>query len=331
MEAAETAMGTTFMGAPFATDLTGSAVIERDIELVDFSLGYALNERFLVSLSAKDMSLEQQGDLVFGADLGASTWRIDTTGLEARLDVALTPTLVLGAGFSTEERDVDRRQTLVPDLSGHAQTTQRDGFFVSLSFDPIGPLSLMASVEDDSIDDPFTLSAPSQGQRIRVQGRYRWDNGVALNASYRQNDLENDLSGWTGDTEQTDLRLSYAGETLSVSAGYGQVEYARRIDQAVSGGSRVDVFAIAYGADADFVDASLRWQLGAKVATGAYARRYENAGSYALERDDWRAFVEVALRGNYLLQLAKRSIDYDEDGFDDYNAELVELALGYRW
>ena len=331
MDAAESAAGTTFLGDPFTSSLGGRAALNRDIELVDFAVAYVIDERFRVSISAKQTTLEQDGDLSFGADLGVANWSIETTGLEARFELVLTPNIVLGTGWSSEDRDVEYRQGLVPDPSAERLSTQRDGFFLSLSFDPLGPLSFTASVEDNSIDDPFTLSAPTQGRRYRVHGRYRWDNGLGLTASYRKNDLENDLSGWSGDTEQTDIRLSRNGEALRLSAGYGRVDYSRRIDQLVMGGARGNLFSIAYGAEGTFLDASLRWQAGPRIATGAYTRIYDNDGSYPLERNDWRAFVELGLGDGYHLQIAKRSIDYDEDGFDDFDAELVELAVGFRW
>lgn len=331
MDAIESASGTSFLGLPFTTSSSGTADLSRDIERVDLEAGYQINQRFRVVVGAKETTLEQLGDLVFGAEVGASSWSIETRGLEARLDVALSSAILLGAGWSTERRDVEYGQDLVTDPPRLMNNTERDGFFLSLSFDPVGPLSVSASIEDDSIDDPFTLKAPTAGRRYRVHGRYRWDNGLTLTASYRRNNLDNDLSGWAGETEQADLRLGYSTESVQLAAGAGRVDYSRRIDQLVTGGTRQDLFAIDYAAEARFLDTSFRWQLAAKVAIGAYARAYDNDGSYPLERDDWRGFVEVDLGDGYHLQIARRSLDYVEDGFDDFDAELVELAVGFRW
>jgi hypothetical protein len=79
------------------------------------------------------------------------------------------------------------------------------------------------------------------------------------------------------------------------------------------------------------VDAAARWQASPAVAVGGHARSYDNRGSFALERDDWRGFVEVAFGRGYLLQIAERRIDYVEDGFDDFDVALTEIAIAYRW
>jgi len=211
------------------------------------------------------------------------------------------------------------------------EETQRDGFFATVAFNPPGPLWLTASIEDNSIDDPYTLSSPTDGRRYKIRGRYHWDNGLAITASYRRYDLDNDLSGWAGDTEQTDLRLAYQTQQLHVSLAHGLIDYTRSIDQLVTGGSRQDFFPISYGSEARFIDGSARWRVTERISIGGYARTYDNDGSYPLARDDWRAFAEIALDSGYLVQLAHRRIDYTEDGFDDYDADLIELAVGFRW
>jgi len=331
MEATEESQGVSFTGVPFSTALSGAASVDRDTEFADFKLGYALSERLRFVAAASETQLEQAGSLNFGPDLGASDWAIETTALEAGIEIAAAARVIVGVGWSAENRDLDYRQNLDAAVQANVGDTRRDGFVLSLSFDPVGPLSLGASVEDNSIDDPFSLSAPTQGRRYRVHGKYRWDSGLALTASHRRHDLENDLSGWRGDTEQTDLRLSFTKPTLHLSAGYGRIDYSRSIDQLVTGGTRQDLFAIVYGAESTFVDASARWQANSSVAVGGQARIYDNKGSYPLQRDDWRGFVEIAMGRGYVLQIAERRIDYVEDGFDDFDARLSEIAVGYRW
>ena len=44
-------------------------------------------------------------------------------------------------------------------------------------------------------------------------------------------------------------------------------------------------------------------------------------------------FAETEILEDYRLRLGWRNVDYDEDtfDFDDYDAEILELGLGYRW
>jgi hypothetical protein len=61
-------------------------------------------------------------------------------------------------------------------------------------------LELTASVEDDSIDDPFTLASPTSSTRYKATARWRWSNGLSLAANYRNTDVDNDVSDWLADT-----------------------------------------------------------------------------------------------------------------------------------
>jgi hypothetical protein len=66
---------------------------------------------------------------------------------------------------------------------------------------------------------------------------------------------------------------------------------------------------------------------------GGDLRLYQNDGSFGLERDDYRAFVEVGFADAYTARLAYRTVDYSENAvsFDDYDADILEAAIGYRW
>ena len=66
---------------------------------------------------------------------------------------------------------------------------------------------------------------------------------------------------------------------------------------------------------------------------GGSFRVYDNKGSFALTHDDYRAFVEAGCGAGYVVHLGYRMVDYDEDefDFDDYDADIAELAIGYRW
>ena len=60
---------------------------------------------------------------------------------------------------------------------------------------------------------------------------------------------------------------------------------------------------------------------------------YENEGSFRLEREQARLYSEFGFGKGYVAHVGVRQIDYDEglDNFDDFRADIAELAVGYRW
>ena len=331
MDATETSQGVDFTGAPFTTDVAGPADVGRDMELYDLDLRYLINDRLQLVGSFRQHALDQQGAVAFGLDSGSSVWDMETTGLEAGVAFAVSSDLTITAGWGNEQRD-----TVIGTDTGSGRVfereeQERDGFFARLDYSPSAAVELKGSLEDNSFDDPFTLASPTDGRRYRVQGRYAWENGLSINGSYQMTDYENANSGWDSGSTQADLRLAYGAERVQASLGYGLIDLDRSISQLVTGGFRQDLFAIDYSAEADFTDGSVRWRLTDRVSAGGYFRRYENAGSFPLERDDLKGFVEIGFGTNYLVNLSYRTIDYDEDDFDDYDADIIELAIGYRW
>lgn len=328
---AERSAGTDFNGLPFATDLAGAAHIRRDIELGQIDLGYGVSGRLRVIGSVRRSTLEQRGTLVFGGDAGAGFWDIETTGAEAGFEIAASARVVVTAGLSAESRDLSAASMLAGTALGGTGATERDGFFARLAYHPAAGTEISASVEDDDIDDPATLASPTSTRRYRVHGRHRWNNGLALSGTIRHDARDNALSGWTGETDQSNLRLSYDGSRLRYAFGYTLIELDRSIDQLVAAGTRQDLWLIDYVADATLLDGSVHWRLNDRIGLGGSFNFYENDGSFALERDDLRAYVDIGLGQQYSVRVGLRDLDYSEDRFDDYDATLLEVALGLRW
>jgi hypothetical protein len=327
MRASERSQGTDYLGVPFSRDIAGSGEIDRDTELFDLSVSYLVSDRIQLTAGARQQQLDQQGMVLFD-DVNADTrWKIDTTAFELGVDVALTSTLTVAAGWTTEQRD----SRFAEESADHDVETDRDGYYAHLSYRPNRNLDITLSAEDNRIDDPFTLASATDSQRYRLRARYRWQNGLSLSATHRRTENENDNSDWQSETEQTDVRLSYMSDRLTASIGVALVDLERDIDQLVSGGFRQDLFAISYAADADFWDGSVRWRVTDRAALQASFRAYDNDGSFSVERDDVRAGVDVTLPDNYHLQLSYRNVDFEEDSLESFDADIWEIALGYRW
>lgn len=331
MNASEQSDGTSFTGAPFATDISGSAAIGRDLDFDEVDFQFDVNERLRLVGGLRSSSLDQRGSLIFGSDAGAGAWDIDTDGLEIGVEFAARENLVFSVGFSNEERDTTGSNAFAGAQGTSQVVTDRDGFFARALYESGPGLEVTVSIEENSIDNPFALASATDNIRYKLGFRHRWSNGVSLTGSHRRTDVENDNSGWASDTEQTAVRLSYGNARLQVSGGYTSVDTARSVDQLVTAGFRQDLFLIGYTADSTFVDASARWQINDTISIGGDIRRYENDGSFAVDRDDFRAFVDLRLTDDYSLEIAYREFDYLEDVFDDYDAEILEVALRLHW
>jgi hypothetical protein len=333
VEASERSQGIDFTGDPFTTDLTGAGDVERDMSLFDVDVFYLLNDRIGLTAGVYSHELDQDGQMEFGASFNLGTWEIETTGVEAGAEFVLGTDLTLAAGLASETRETTYDQVQDGTLAPQTEETDRTGYYATLSWSPTRAFRLTATAEDNSYDDPFALASPTDRRRVRVRGLYRLPSGLFLSGSYAQSSVDNDDSGWSADSDDLAVRLGYSAPALDLSVGYSFIDLEREIDQLVTGGGRQDLFAIFYQADTDFIDGRARFEATDRLTIGADVRVFQNDGSFGLDRSDYRGYVELALAPAYVLHLGYRSIDYDEDefDFDDYDANLAELAFGYRY
>ena len=105
----EQASGTSAAGAPFTTSDSGQGAVDRDIEITDLDLGFALTERIRLIGAARRSTLEQSGVLTIGASVGAGAWDIATDGYEVGAELAVSPVVTVAAGWSRESRTTTHR------------------------------------------------------------------------------------------------------------------------------------------------------------------------------------------------------------------------------
>jgi hypothetical protein len=303
--------------------------------LANLDLVYNFNPRFAWTARVWQRDLDQEGRGTFDGDLGLGEWQIEATGLGTGLEYQVSPAVSLAGGVRYETREVDsgfaEGVSSPADLVLESEETDHTGFFATLGWRPHSRANLTFTVEDSSYDDPYTLVAPTESQKLRVNARWQLDGGFHLAGSYLLRRVDNDDSGWASDTDQLTLRFGYTQDDLNVSVGYNRVELDHDIDQLVSAGPTL--FVIRYLAESDFIDGRLRWRANDQWTVGGDLRFFTNDGSFALTRDDLRAFVEYTFPAGYLVRAGYRTVDYDEDAFDfdDYDADIAELAVGYRW
>ena len=338
LQADETGAGTAFNGQPLAIDSSGAGEVERDLELFDLDLTYRINPRWAVTFAARESSLDQNGDLVVDGEPSVGRWQTDSTSLEVGGQVHLSSSVSLAAGVRRETREIVSRWQIPGEEHRTSEETDQTGFFAHLGWVPIAGCRVSLELEDASFDDPFTLTAPTDRQRYKLRGRYRAKNGLSVVGSFAVHELENSDSGWDSSSDQISLRIGWDRDRLDASLGFSTVDVDRRVDQTVVtlpgfGGGVELFFPIAFDADSELVDGRIRYRASPRLAVGGDFRLYDNSGSFGIEREDLRGWVEVGVGGGYLVHLGYRAVDYDEKAFDfdDYDAGIAEVSFGYRW
>ncbi len=340
VEAEERSQGIAFNGQPFTTDLSGGGEIESDTELLDLDISWLVMEHVAIIGGVRRHQLDQTGRFDFGSDANRSTWDVETTGFELGVEANLSLELTVAAGIRFESRDVaSAHVTDGSALAPEEETTDQDGFFGSLSWRPTKRLTIDAELEDSSYDEPFSLSSPTDRERYSLRARLRGTaTGLYASGSYVAHRFENGASGWQAERDYLTLRLGYRQSGIDASVGYSLVEADRQIDQAVTtlpgfGGGVTFLFPVLYESDADFFDGRFRCRVHPRVTLGGDFRLYDNSGTFGIEREDLRGWIELEVGERYLLRGAYRTIDYDEKlfDFDDYDADVADLSVGYRW
>ncbi len=339
----ERSQGIGFNNVPFSTDTSGHTQLDRELQLFDVDLSYLINPRVSVVAGVRQHDLEQNGDVFFGGEDAASRWDVRTQTIEAGVEVAVAEGVTVGAGLREENRDVDWSITEDGEPHSDASETDHTGYYLTAGWSPNRIVRLQAQFEDSSYDNPFTLSSPTDRQRVRLQARVNhgsgfFGSGTLLQYRFENNVAQNGARGWQSDFDSLSLRAGYRTDGLEASLGYSFIDTERRVDRIVTtapgfGGGEQFLFPVLFQSDADFIDGAIRWQALEMLTLGANIRFYENSGSFDRDQDDYRIYADVELPNSYLLHLGYRSIDYDEPvrGFNNYDADITEFGVGYRF
>ena len=333
IDATETGQGIAFNGAPLTISASGGGTLERDTEMFDFDLSYLFNDKVALVVGARQHSFDQDGIFLFDGDINVGSWEIETVSTEVGVEANVTPEVTVSAGVRFESRDVDHAAATDGSI-GEAEevTTDHDGYYATVAWRPSDMFQLDVEIEDSSYDDPFTVSSPTDRQRYRLRARVKAENGVYADGTWVSHRFENSTVDWQSDRDQLTLRVGYRRSGLDLSAGYSVIEADHAVDQIVEVGAPI-LYPILYQSDADFFDGRVRYRANDRVTLGADARFYDNSGTFGIKRDDLRGWVEFGFGEGYLVGFAYRTVDFDEDlfDFDDYDADIAEFSIGYRW
>lgn len=325
LTALEEGSGTGANGQPFAISDTGRGEISRDTDLFNLDISYLVNDRVAIIGGVRQYNFDQIGDSELGGDTFEGEWDVETTSVEAGVETTLTQGVTLAVGVLTESRDATHE--------GETETTDHDGVFARFGWSPNDVFRLQASYEDSSYDDPFTVTSPTDRERLKITakidpngtaGKGFWASANALFTTFDNSD-----SGWEANRDQIGVRLGYRQDRVDFQAGYQNIDMDREINPIVLG----SLFPLFYDGDSDFFDARVRFSATDRFRLGADARFYDNSGTFGIERDDLRGYFEFDVCENYLVNLAYRTVDYNEKdfNFDDYDADIIEVSVGYRF
>ncbi|NNE60836.1 MAG: hypothetical protein HKN35_08080 [Woeseia sp.] len=328
----ERLQGSDFTGQPLQSADSGDGGISRDTVAIDARVRYTLNEQLGLLAGIRQRRLDQSGTVGFSVtEGGQGQWDIDSLAFDLGLAWQAAESLLVSAGWQTQSRDVDSTAT---QAGGTARTvtdrSDADGLFINFDYRPNNRLHVNARLNDHSRDDPYSLASPSEFTRYRLRASYRAPRGVLVVASHASNERENDLGQWAATTRQTSLRFSHSVADLTWSVGGTLVDNSQDFIRQVSGGSRQDLFDVAYRAETSYADASLSWSVNERWTVGGYWRRYDNSGSFDVSRDDWRTFFDVKLAGNYSIGVSYRNINFEEGGLEFYDAHVIEAGFRIR-
>lgn len=329
-----TGSGVNYDASPLTIAEEGSGSVTRDIQLYDVDLTFLLNERIALLGGVRYHNFSQDGDMVIDGAKNKGKWEYDILGVNSGLQVQFSPTIVASGGVRYETRGV--KITLVEE--GESEIEEPDdttllGAFGNLSLSLAKALRVTADYQLGSSDDPFTLTSPTTNHRLRLRTRYNFPSGIAVTGSYQLNKIENDNAGWTADSNQANLQVGYHRDNIDLSAGYGLMTVKREVDQVLtpSYGSGFD-FPVLYEGKTHLINGQAHVSLNKQFAVGGNVNYFDNKESNPLSRLDLRAFVEMTLVQNYLVKLGLRHVNYEEEeGLNDYSANIGEVSIGYRW
>jgi hypothetical protein len=331
----EFSQGINYLNRKFQFDVTGTGKFERNLELYELDANYLVLNKLSLVAAVRYHNLDQTGSLTTSGGTDAVDFGYNTLGVDAGVQYEFAPRLILTLGYRFEDRDLDNLETVTYDFK-----TTKNGAFGNLHWDPFRTLKLTFDYEHSAYDNPFTLISPTSYDRFRMTAKYQMK-VFSLTATYLYNNAKSDIDEDMFKTtrNQFSLRAGLHGAKFKGFVGYAYLESKRSGLRTVSyppfwtGPGGTFLWDILYEGRANLFDANLSYDVNEFWKLGAYANYYSNKGSYEVERAMVRAYIEYSFWGGYSAQFGYRHVNFKETvlGFNNYQANIVELSFGYRW
>lgn len=335
LSSSEQAAGIDYLNRFFTFSSSGEGAFERNFQLFDLDATWLLFDRLAVIGAVRYHDFEQTGSLTLDGAGTDSERGYNTLGIEGGLQFQATAALAVTAGYRNEQRELVGWETTT-----FEQETRRNGVFGNLNWSPSKAFKLTADYQYGNYDDPYTLISPTGFTRFRATTRINTQ-GFSLNASFLRNATRSEVYEdiWESIKNQVNLRAGYQTDTLRLFAGYALIDVQHEGDRLVgyppswSGPAGTFLWEIFYEGKSHLMDAALAFDLSPDWHLAAYASRYTNAGFWEISRTMLKAHLEYVFAGGYVARVGYRFVDFEESlsGFNDYSANILEFAFGYRW
>jgi hypothetical protein len=335
LEYSESAQGFDYLNRKILYDLNGTGTFDRDFQLYGLDASILLTRRLSLIGAVRYHNFNQAGTLTVGAESEAADFGYDTLGIDAGVQAELTSRLAATFGFRYEDRNLRNLETVLFDFD-----SDQNGVFGNIRWDLGRRLRLTLDYEHSLYNGPYTLISPTAYDRLRVTAKYQAQSW-SLTGSYRwsenKSDIEEDL--FTSTSNQLNLRGGYHGQRLKAFIGYAFIQSRREGDRTVTyppywtGPGGTFLWEIFYEGKSSLFDANLSVDLTANWKLGGYANYYTNRGSWRIDRSIVKAYLEYGFASGYIAQIGYRFVDFKEKigGYNNYQANIVELSFGYRW
>ncbi len=330
----EDAWGLDYLGYDFAYTDAGQGSFERKMKLYDFDMTLILTGKLALVGAARYRDFDQTGSITVDGTTTAMDLEYENGGMEAGLQYQLSGKFGITLGFRFERRDSEDEI----EIKEENAPTDRTGFFGTINWNPGKTFGLTVDYQDGSYDNPFTPISPTDYNRFRLTAKLK-AKSIYVNGSYLYSKSRNDDSKWESSKNQLNLRLGFDSKKVRGGVGYSLMDVTRQGDITVyyppawSGGEGSFAWDILFEGQSNLIDVFLYFYPGKAWALGGYFNYYENKGSWELSRSTLKAFVKYQCKTGFITQLAYRLIDFKEKelGLNDYQANIFEISIGYRW
>jgi hypothetical protein len=336
----EEAVGTNYLGREYSTGYSGSGSFNRNIDYYDFDLSYLITSKIAVVGAVRYHSFDQSGTFTVSSAEGA---RIAFTnlGFEGGLQFQPSSALALTLGYRTENREMDNPEGEVPELITvtYEESTRQNGLFGNFVWRASQAFNLTFDYQRGTTDDPYTLISPATFNRMRFTAKFKVKS-FNTTATYLHSKSTNDVTadGWESSKNQFSLRAGFHTDALKLFGGFSLIDIKQNAVRSIEYppswyGAGSFPWIIDYQGKSTLLDASLSWKAAEGWNIGAYVNSYKNSGFWEIDRTMLNVYIEHVFSNGLVGNVGYRYVNFAEASAptNDYSANIIELAFGYRW
>ena len=336
----EEAAGTNYLGRDFSYGASGNGSFNRKIDYYDFDLSYLVTSKIAVVGAVRYHSFDQTGTFT-AQNAGNMSIAFDNMGIEAGLQFQASSALALTLGYRTENRKLDNPEGEVPELITvtYEEETRQDGLFGNFVWKPSGAFNMTFDYQRGSTDDPYTLISPATFNRMRFTAKFKVKS-FNTTATYLYSKNTNDVTAqdWESSKNQLSLRAGFHTDSLNLFAGISSINVKQNASRTIEYppswyGAGSFPWVIDYEGKSTLLDASLSWKAAEGWNIGGYMNSYKNSGFWEIDRTMLNAYIEHVFTNGLVGNVGYRYVKFAEASAptNDYSANIIELAFGYRW